>query len=41
MSIERANLPPESGEDIGAALAQPWYRTRFVPRLELHFESDT
>jgi diguanylate cyclase (GGDEF)-like protein len=41
MSIERANLPPESGEDIGAALAQPWYRTRFVPRLELRFDRDT
>jgi len=41
MPEERANLSAESGEDIDAALAQPWYHSRFAPRLERHFELDT
>ena len=41
MSGERINLPLESGEEIEAALAQPWYRMRFAPRLEQRFQRDT
>ncbi len=41
MARERTSLPLESGEEIEAALAQPWYRTRFAPRMEQRFERDT
>jgi len=41
MPQQPANLPPESGEEIEAALAQPWYRPRFRSRLERRFESDS
>jgi hypothetical protein len=41
MARERTSLPLESGEEIEAALAQPWYRTRFAPRLEQRVERDT
>ena len=34
-------LPSESGEEIEAALALPWYRQVFPPRLERRFEQDT
>ncbi len=41
MAREPGSLPLESGEEIKAALAQPWYRMRFAPRLEQRFECDT
>ena len=41
MARERTSLPLESGEEIEAALAQPWYRRRFAPRMEQRFERDT
>lgn len=41
MARERTSLPLESGEEIEAALAQPWYRRRFTARMEERFERDT
>ena len=41
MVQKQTALPAESGEAIEAALGQPWFRTRFSPRLELQIEQET
>lgn len=41
MAQESVHYSAESGEDIAAALAEPWYRSRFAHRLERRFERET